>query len=382
MSPSSPARLFSHQSQFPLLLVAALFTIPNAIACFTSIFSFGDSLADTGNLYYSNENSPNDCFLPPYGETHFHHPSGRCCNGRLVIDFIAEALGILYVKPYLGIKKGKVKDWNTKEGVNFAVIGATALEFGFFKEKGFDDKITTNDSLRIQLDWFKELLPSLCNSSSSFKKVLESSLFLVGEIGGNDFNHAFSANKNLSEIRTYVPTVVNAISSAISELVDLGAKTLVVPGNLPIGCSIFYLTKFESKNKGEYDEAGCLKWLNKFVEYYNEKLLAQLLQLQALHPHSKIIYADYYNAAMAFYRSPQQFGFTSLKACCGIGGPYNYNVSVPCGYPKVIACDDPSEYVGWDGLHLTEAAYQWIAKALLHGPYTVPKITNLCFSQM
>ena len=56
--------------------------------CYTSVFSFGDSLADTGNVYFSEPTS--HCLFPPYGETYFHHPSGRCCNGRLVIDFIGE----------------------------------------------------------------------------------------------------------------------------------------------------------------------------------------------------------------------------------------------------------------------------------------------------
>jgi len=55
---------------------------------FTSIFSFGDSLADTGNLYLASHHPSEDCFLPPYGETFFHHVSGRCSDGRLIIDFI------------------------------------------------------------------------------------------------------------------------------------------------------------------------------------------------------------------------------------------------------------------------------------------------------
>lgn len=77
------------------------------------------------------------------------------------------------MKPYLEIKNGKVKDWNNiEQGVNFAVAGATALDNDFFEEKGFDVKVATNYSLRVQLDWFKELLPSLCNSSSSKFRIL------------------------------------------------------------------------------------------------------------------------------------------------------------------------------------------------------------------
>lgn len=60
---------------------------------FKSIISFGDSIADTGNLLgLSDPNHlPQVAFLP-YGETFFHHPTGRFSNGRLIIDFIGTCL--------------------------------------------------------------------------------------------------------------------------------------------------------------------------------------------------------------------------------------------------------------------------------------------------
>uniref|UniRef100_M4EMG2 Uncharacterized protein n=1 Tax=Brassica campestris TaxID=3711 RepID=M4EMG2_BRACM len=56
---------------------------------FKSIISFRDSIADTRNLLGLSD--PND--LPhvtfrPYGDTFFHHLTGRFSNGRLIIDFI------------------------------------------------------------------------------------------------------------------------------------------------------------------------------------------------------------------------------------------------------------------------------------------------------
>jgi phospholipase/lecithinase/hemolysin len=95
----------------------------------------------------------------------------------------------------------------------------------------------------------------------------------------------------------------------LQELIDIGAVTLMVPGNLPIGCSAAYLTYYETADKEEYDsETGCLTWLNKFSEYHNDQLQKELTRIQALHPRTNIIYADYYNIAMRFYRSPTQFG--------------------------------------------------------------------------
>lgn len=72
------------------------------------------------------------------------------------------------------------------------------------------------------------------------------------------------------------------------------------------------------------------------------------------------------------------FDGNALKVCCGGGGPYNYNDTALCGNSVVIACDDPSHYVSWDGYHLTEAAYRWMTKGLLDGPYTIPKFSVSC----
>jgi hypothetical protein len=176
-----------------LFNVLILSTVSCTTGCYTSIFSFGDSLADTGNSRNLSppDNLPHYSFLP-YGETFFHHPTGRCSDGRLVIDFIgthtelitwmytfyffkkkqltfvvvvflhvAEYLGLPFVPPYFGGSMESFKE----AGVNFAVAGATALDAAFLQEKGLA-KLVTNISLVVQLGLFKELLPSLCSTPS------------------------------------------------------------------------------------------------------------------------------------------------------------------------------------------------------------------------
>ncbi|CAL5183551.1 unnamed protein product [Lathyrus oleraceus] len=369
------------QPQQWLLIVLSLVFATVATSCYTSIFSFGDSLTDTGNLnFISQPQSPN-CLLPPYGETHFHHPNGRCSNGRLVIDFIAEYLGLPYVKPYLGFKNGAAKERGSIEnGVNFAVAGVTALGRSFFEEKGFVVGVTANYSLMVQIDEFKKMLPSICNSTSRCKDVLGGSLFVVGEIGGNDYVFPLFAKNSYGDLIAYAPRIISIITSAIRELIDLGAVTILVPGSLPLGCNPILLTMYATTDEAQYDEAGCLKWLNKLFEYHNELLQIELNKLRVVYPYTNIIYADYFNAALQLYKSPEQFGFdgNTLKLCCGGGGPYNYNATGLCGNSEVIACDDPSKYVSWDGYHLTEAAYRIMAKAFLEGPYTMPKLSVSC----
>ncbi|XP_057463519.1 GDSL esterase/lipase At1g28570-like isoform X2 [Actinidia eriantha] len=388
-SSSSSTLLFRNSCTYTFTYILILtFSAPAKHAlgyCYTSIISIGDSLADTGNLLRLLENSsadqPPNFSLPPYGKTYFHRPTGRFSDGRLVIDFIAQHLGLPLVPPYFGGQNASSVKF--QGGVNFAVGGATALEDEFFERRGIHIPYK-NVSLGMQLGWFKEMLPSLCHTPLDCKKLLESSLILMGEIGGNDYNNAFYARRSLEELQSFVPSVVDVIAWAINELIELGATTLMVPGNLPIGCLPVYLTEYMSPNKEDYDpETGCLIWLNEFSEYHNEMLRIELSRIQQQHPHLTIIYADYYNAAMLFYRSPSSYGFssaTTLTACCGVGGPYNFNSSAKCGSLPSRACDDPSSYISWDGIHFTEAAYKLISKALLEGPYTIPHIKNPCIT--
>ncbi|XP_019426183.1 PREDICTED: GDSL esterase/lipase At1g28600-like isoform X1 [Lupinus angustifolius] len=370
------------------LLLLLLFNVPSTITCcYTSIFSFGDSITDTGNLNFMYLPANPDCLVPPYGETYFQHPNGRCSNGRLVIDFIAEYLGLPYVKPYMGFKNGVVGRENMKHGVNFAVAGATALKSDFFEQKGFDADASSNYSITVQLGWFKDILPSICNSPSTLagcKEVFQSSFFIVGPIGGNDFGYPLSGKIPLEEFKTYSSLIISTITSVIRDLLDLDAVTVLVPGSFPFGCNPSILTIYETKDEEKYDQGGCLKWINEFFEHFNEMLQTEINRLRELYPHANIIYADYFNSVLQFYRSPQQFGFGEnvIKVCCGSGGTYNYNETAMCGSSGVISCDDPSKYVGWDGYHLTEAAYRWIAKGILHGQYTTPKFSASCIKSV
>lgn len=52
------------------------------------------------------------------------------------------------------------------QGVNFAVAGATAVDISYLVARGVSNP-STNVSLGTQLEWFKQMLPSLCNTPSS-----------------------------------------------------------------------------------------------------------------------------------------------------------------------------------------------------------------------
>lgn len=72
-----------------LLLVTAflcLLSVHHGRACFPAIFSFGDSLQDTGNFINTFANTTISKL--PWGITYFHKATGRYSDGRLIIDFI------------------------------------------------------------------------------------------------------------------------------------------------------------------------------------------------------------------------------------------------------------------------------------------------------
>lgn len=340
--------------------------------CFQRIFSFGDSLTDTGNFVLSvPDDFPDPARSLPYGQTFFGRPSGRYSDGRNLLDFFAEAFGLPYVPPYLG-------GGDFLNGANFAVGGATALNGSFFRDLGVEPTWTPH-SLDEQIQWFKNLLSSIASSESEHRDVMSKSLFLVGEVGGNDYNHLIVRGKSLDELHKLVPNVVGVISSAITELINLGARKLVVPGNFPIGCVPLYLAIFPSQKEGYYNEkTGCIEWLNEFTEYHNRLIQEELDKLRNLHPDVSLIYADYYGATLDIYRAPLQFGFTvPLNSCCGSDAPHNCSPSVMCGNPGSFVCPDPSKYISWDGLHFTEATYKVIIQGVL-GSYAFPPLSETC----
>ena len=90
-------------------------------------------------------------------------------------------------------------------------------------------------------------------------------------------------------------------------LIGLGAKNIVVPGAIPLGCVPRYLTLFPSDDPGDYDAAGCVRWLNEFAEEHN-RALRRMLGRVPRGPAVAVVYADYYAAVLEITRDPLMHG--------------------------------------------------------------------------
>ncbi|KAI5073448.1 hypothetical protein GOP47_0011461 [Adiantum capillus-veneris] len=352
---------------------------------FPAIFNFGDSTSDTGGIHVSFP------FMTlaeefPYGETFFHRPVNRYSDGRLLIDFIAQGLGKPFLSPYL-----QSVDSNFTHGANFASSGATArnirsvispfnLHVQINQYKVFKDQV----ALALEQKGPQDYLPEMV----AFVKGLH-----IIQIGGSDFSHAYMNLKmNTKQIHNFLPGIVNSIGTAVKDLYETGARTFWVMDVGPQGCLPFVLSKYPH-TMADLDDTGCALPYNEVVVNYNQLLRSQLSILQDQFSDAAIVYVDTYSIIYTMIQNAPRFGFEyTTRACCGVGGNHNYDYGVQCGssnhvhgqYLTALPCVDPTTYLNWDGVHLTDRANRLLARHILSGSFFHPffPISELCPSHI
>lgn len=159
-------------------------------------------------------------------------------------------------------------------------------------------------------------------------------------------------------------------------LLQRGAKYLVVQGLPLTGCLplSLYLEPGEEK-----DDIGCVKSINDKSYAHNIALQNKLQEFRNQYPHATIAFADYYNAYRTVMQNPAKFGFKErFNVCCGAGeGPYDFSVFETCGTPNSTVCSSPSQYINWDGVHLTEAMYKAVSNMFIRGNFIQPPFSSI-----
>ncbi|THF97742.1 hypothetical protein TEA_013277 [Camellia sinensis var. sinensis] len=135
-----------------------------------ALFIFGDSIFDVGNN--NNINTTATTFFQanfwPYGETTFNYPTGRCCDGRLIPDFIAEYAKLPLIPPYMQLSNNH----QFTNGVNFASGGAGAL-VETFKGLVIDLKTQVANFKKVEKSLMKQL------GDKEAKKILSRAIYLI-----------------------------------------------------------------------------------------------------------------------------------------------------------------------------------------------------------
>lgn len=154
-------------------------------------------------------------------------------------------------------------------------------------------------------------------------------------------------------------------------LLNKGAKYIIVQGLPPTGCLTLSMSLAPTDDR---DDMGCVGSLNKQSYLHNTIFQAKLNDLRKKFPQAVIVYADFWNAYANIVKSAKNYRFRELfKVCCGSGGgTYNFDASSTCGSPASTACTNPSQYINWDGVHLTEAMYKVLAHSFLNGTFCHP----------
>ncbi|KAJ4804893.1 GDSL esterase/lipase [Rhynchospora pubera] len=315
---------------------------------YPAVFNFGDSNSDTGGRVASGLES----ISPPYGETFFGRPSGRFCDGRLIIDFLLDAMDLPFSNSYLQ----SVGAPSFQTGTNFAAAGCSILPANPTSVSPF--------SFGIQIAQFLQ-----------FKSQV------LQLLGGSAFY-----SKTEDQIIALIPTILLEFESGLKKLHDEGARKFWIHNTGPLGC-ITQNIAFFGKDPSKLDGMGCVAAHNRVARLFNLQLHALCTKLRHQFSDSNIIYVDIYTIKSDLISNYAKYGFEyPITTCCGYGGGWlNYDSRVPCGHTATLdgvgpvtakGCNDTSEHVNWDGIHYTEAANYHVALRILTGKYSDPPFSD------
>ncbi|KAK8445252.1 hypothetical protein SEVIR_9G293200v4 [Setaria viridis] len=303
-----------------------------------ALFAFGDSIVDTGNNNYIRTITRSN--FPPYGRDFPDHmATGRFSDGRISMDFLASALGLKeMLPPYLD--KNLTMD-ELRTGVSFASAGS-----------GLDNATCLTAAamtVEQQLQLFMEY-------KTKVGSIPGRSLYLICW-GSNDVVQHFTFNDGLSD-PDYADLMTQRASNFIQRLISLGARQIAVTGVPPVGC----VPAQRLIGGGLLRRRQCAEGLNQLAMLYNRELNQEIDKLARRFRDVNFVYIDLYAILADIIQRYQELGFKNGKdACCGVIG---LESGVLCNFMSPV-CENPAQYVFWDGYHPTERAYKIMIDQLI-----------------
>ncbi|CAL5433750.1 unnamed protein product [Camellia sinensis] len=338
------------QSRHPLTYPTATSSLP-----VPALFVIGDSSVDCGTNNFLGTFARADRL--PYGrDFDTHQPTGRFCNGRIPVDYLAKRLGLPFVPSYLG-QTGSVEDMI--HGVNYASAGAGII-FSSGSELG--QHISFTQQIQQVTDTIQQFTLNMGEDAAT--KLISNSVFYIS-IGTNDYIHYYL--RNVSNVQSlYLPWSFNqflatTVKQEIKNLYTANVRKVVVMGLPPIGCAPYYLWSYQSEN-GE-----CVQMINDMILELNFVLRYIVEELSQELINADIIFCDVFEASMDIIKNNDRYGFNvTTDACCGLG---KYKGWIMCISPE-MACSNASNHLWWDQFHPTDAVNAILADNVWSGLHT------------
>ncbi|CAI9289018.1 unnamed protein product [Lactuca saligna] len=320
-----------------------------------ALFVLGDSSVDCGTNNFLGTFARADRL--PYGrDFDTHQPTGRFCNGRIPVDFLALRLGLPFVPSYLG-QAGSIEDMI--HGVNYASAGAGII-FSSGSELG--QHVSFGQQIQQTIDTFQLFITQMGEQTAA--DFISNSIIYIS-IGTNDYIHYYLPN--VSDVQSkYVSWKFNqflaySMKEEIKNLYNANVRKVVVMGLAPIGCAPYYLWQYGS------EDGDCIKVINNMIMEFNFVMRFTISELRKELTDANIIFCDAYQGSMDIIKNFDQYGFSvTNEACCGVGP---YNGWMMCMGPE-MACENASSHLWWDQFHPTAAVNEILADNVWSGLHT------------
>ncbi|KAL1191266.1 GDSL esterase/lipase [Cardamine amara subsp. amara] len=326
------------------------------LAMFPAMFVFGDSLVDNGNNNHLNSLARSN--YSPYGiDYDGSQPTGRFTNGRTIVDFIGELLGLPEIPAFMDTVDGGV---DILRGVNYASAAGGILE-----ETG--RHLGERFSMGRQVENFEKTLMEISRSMSreSVKEYMAKSLVVVS-LGNNDYINNYLKPSLFLTASIYDPSsfadlLLSNFTTHLLELYGNGFRKFVLAGVGPLGCIPDQLAA-RGALPGQ-----CVEAVNEMAELFNNRLISLVDRLNSDNKtagEAIFVYGNTYGSAVEILTNPLNYGFqVTDRGCCGVGRNRGEITCLPLAVPCVLR----DRHVFWDAFHPTQAFNLIIALRAFNG---------------
>ena len=296
-----------------------------------AIYTFGDSLSDTGNDYIGTGGA---LPLTPY-------VSGQFTNGNVWLQDFASDIGVGPVAPSLA------------GGTDYAYGGA---ETGV---TSFNTAVPATDLLGST--------GQLAQFEATHLAADSKALYTIW-IGSNDLSDILATSPTSAQAAADLGIVAANIDTAVNTLAALGAKNfliLTVPdlGKTPDALAAGPLASATASALSAAFDATLINGGGGIPS------LATLAALDSVN----IAELNTYSLLDTLAADPSAFGFTNVTSPCYTG---TYAGFADLGDPGTV-CAHPNQYLFWDGEHPTAAADTFIADAAVETVTPTPEPSSL-----